>query len=220
MRRHVTAVLVQDRVDPQSMGVSYGACSALVDQHHRKERRASNVNHLALDRSAGIAVPCCSGQCGREREYENDRRGDREYAHGHFCGPPPMSRGGPPPVTSTHRTRASRRRNRSRTFSERLPAVRRQEMLRETGVEPDCDANVTTRFITPMPLSRPARSTTLPEGVLAAVGSVHVEFAAQRAVMPTTRTGLAELTLSVQPVPFPRPSAIVTGTCCVPGTVV
>ena len=73
-----------------------------------------------------------------------------------------------------------------------------------TGNANHCVASVTTRFMTPIPLSRAARSTMLPEGMLTAVGRVHVEFAAQRAVIPMTRTGSAELTFSVQPLPFHR----------------
>src|SRR3982074_3508782 len=73
--------------------------------------------------------------------------------------------------------------------------------------------------MTPIPVSRAARRTMSPEGMVTAVGRVHVEFAAQRAVIATTRTGLAELTLSVQPSPLPRPSAIVTGPCVVAATV-
>jgi hypothetical protein len=105
-------------------------------------------------------------------------------------------------------------------FARSRAAFDRYETVKETGVEPDCGASVTMRFITPIPLSRAARRTTLPDGALTAVGSVHVELPAQRAVMPTTRTGLAELTFSVQPFPLPLPSETVTGTCVVPATVV
>src|SRR3954470_18938120 len=70
-----------------------------------------------------------------------------------------------------------------------------------------------------MPLSRAACRTRFPDGPLAAVGSVHVEPAAQRAVIPVTVTGFDECTSSVQPSPLPRPSAIVTGSARVPETV-
>src|SRR6267378_8310268 len=92
-------------------------------------------------------------------------------------------------------------------------------MLNATGVEPEFAASVTTRFMTPIPLSRAARRTTFPAGSAAAVGKVQVELAAQRALMPTTVTGFADLTFSVQPSPLPRPSAIVTGTWRVPAIV-
>src|SRR5471032_1978882 len=65
------------------------------------------------------------------------------------------------------------------------------ETLKESGVSGDplfSAATVTTRFITPIPVSCVAWSTTLPDGVVAAVGSVQVELAAQRAVIPTTVT--------------------------------
>ena len=63
-----------------------------------------------------------------------------------------------------------------------------------------------------MPLSRLARSTTVPEGALVVLGSVHVEFAAQRAVIDVIRTPVPDASFSVQPRPLPRPSATVTGT--------
>src|SRR4051812_15322036 len=62
-----------------------------------------------------------------------------------------------------------------------------------------------------MPVARAACSTTAPFGPAAAVGSLHVEFAAQRAVMPTTVRPLPPAKRSVQPLPFPRPSATFTG---------
>src|SRR4051794_29520293 len=122
------------------------------------------------------------------------------------CGPPRLG-----PAPSTRPTLAILPRRALQLFA-------CYATVNETGVEPLVDASVTTRFITPMPLSRAARSTTLPDGAEAALGSVHVEFAAQRAVIPTTRTGVLELTFSVQPAPLPRPSAIVTGTWTVPAT--
>jgi len=73
-------------------------------------------------------------------------------------------------------------------------------------------ATVTTRSITPIPVPRAARKITLPSGPLIAVGSVHVEPVAQRARIEVTRSVRLDATLSVQPIPLPRPSATVTGT--------
>src|SRR6202023_3479007 len=71
-------------------------------------------------------------------------------------------------------------------------------------------ATVTTSWITPMPESRAACR--IPTAS-AAFGRVHVEPAAQRAVMAVIATGVEASSVSVQPAPVPRPSAIVSGTC-------
>ncbi len=89
------------------------------------------------------------------------------------------------------------------------------EIVKESGVvgAPLCSAaTVTTTCMTPIPVPRAAWRTMLPAGLVAAIGSLHVESGAHCAVIPVIVTLRAAETRSVQPFPLPRPSAIVTGT--------
>src|SRR3954469_22196131 len=86
-----------------------------------------------------------------------------------------------------------------------------------TGLAPEGSAAIVTpRFMTPMPVSRAAWRTIEPDGARAARGRVHDDPAAQRAVIDVTVRGRFAPSRSVQPLPLPRPSGTVTGTCTAP----
>src|SRR4051812_44868398 len=87
------------------------------------------------------------------------------------------------------------------------------------GARGGSGATVTTRLISPIPVSGAAWTTIAPDGACAARGSVHVEPAAQRAVIAVAVSGRLAANRRVQPCPLPRPSATVTGTCTAPASV-
>src|SRR4051794_32465036 len=89
-----------------------------------------------------------------------------------------------------------------------LPQVveRRYETAKPTVVA-FAARTVTTRSTSPMPVALAARNAVFPEGFPAAAGSVHVDRAPQRAVMPVTVRPLPCAKRRVQPAPVPRASA-------------